>query len=469
MINEYDLKRRVFLRSSASAVGFAALHALLPSAASGRDPSNLHHLAKAKRIIYLFQSGGPSQLDLFDPKPNLEDHHGKPLPDSVRNGKRITTMTSKQKELLVWKSPFAFKSHGESGIEFSELLPNLASHADELCVIRSVHTDAINHDPAITLFQTGFQLAGRPSIGSWVSYGLGAINQNLPCYVALTSQGGSGSQPLYSRLWGAGFLPSNHSGVKFRNTASPVFYLKNPGGISQDMRRDTLDDIRLLNQQNGTRFGNPSISERIAEYELAFKMQTSIPELVDLSKEPQHILDAYGPDVRRPGSFARNCLLARRLAQRDVRFIQLFHMGWDHHSRIKDNLPKLTTSIDKPFAALINDLKQTGLLDDTLVVFGGEFGRTVYAQEQGDKAGRDHHPYCFSTVLAGAGIKGGMTLGKTDDFGYNTVEDPVHVHDLNATILHLLGIDHEQLTYEYQGRRHRLTDVHGKVLHNLSG
>ncbi|MDG2383353.1 MAG: DUF1501 domain-containing protein [Pirellulaceae bacterium] len=461
--------RRTFLHQSAAGLGTAFAAAILSNSSLGEDISSTgyHHPPRAKRVIYLFQSGGPSQSDLFDPKPELEPHRGKPLPDSIRGNKRITTMTSKQSSLLVSPTQYRFERRGQSGMEISQLLPHLAAQADDLCMIRSMKTEAINHDPAITFFQTGFQLAGRPSIGSWISYGLGAINNNLPCYVALTSQGGSGSQPLYSRLWGSGFLPTVHAGVKFRNTGSPVFYLENPPGIDQAIRRDMLDDLATLNDSRHKRIGDPEIKSRIGQYEMAARMQTSVPELTDISGETEATLALYGPEVSKPGSFAKNCLLARRLAERDVRFIQLFHMGWDHHTKLAQKLPHSCKTVDQATAGLMIDLKQRGLLQDTLIVWGGEFGRTIYAQDQGANAGRDHHPYCFTTLLSGAGVKPGHIHGATDDFGYNIIRDPVHVHDLNATILHLLGIDHEKLTYKYQGRQYRLTDVHGEIIQNI--
>ncbi|MCP4191423.1 MAG: DUF1501 domain-containing protein [Planctomycetaceae bacterium] len=461
--------RRTFLHQSASALGTAVATTLLSESSRGENISTTghHHLPQAKRVIYLFQSGGPSQCDLFDPKPELESQRGKPLPASIRGNKRITTMTSKQDSLLVSPTKYRFQRRGDSGMEISQLLPHLAAQADDLCMIRSMHTEAINHDPAITFFQTGFQLAGRPSIGSWISYGLGAINDNLPCYVALTSQGGSGSQPLYSRLWGSGFLPTVHAGVKFRNTGTPVFYLDNPPGINPSIRRDMLDDLAILNGYRHRVIGDPEIASRIGQYEMAARMQMSVPDLTDISEESEATLKLYGPDVTKPGSFARNCLLARRLAERDVRFIQLFHMGWDHHSKLAQKLPHSCQTVDQATAGLMIDLKQRGLLQDTLIVWGGEFGRTIYAQDQGGNAGRDHHPYCFTTLLSGAGVKGGHIHGATDDFGYNIARDPVHVHDLNATILHLLGIHHERLTYKHQGRQYRLTDVHGKIIQNI--
>ena len=377
-------------------------------------------------------------------------------------------MTSGQKELPVLPSPFKFSAHGQSGLELSELLPHWGDVADDLCVIRSMKTEAINHDPAITFFQTGFQLAGRPSIGSWVSYGLGALNRDLPAYVVLTSRSTSGgAQPLYSRLWNSGFLPAEHSGVKLRNTGDPVYFLENPAGIDRGIRRDTLDDLRQLNQKRHAIIGDPAIESRIAQYEMAFRMQASVPELADISKEPEHVLKLYGPNVEKQGSFARNCLVARRLAERDVLFIQLFHMGWDQHDKLKETLSRQCRDTEQPVAGLIKDLKQRGLLKDTLVVWGGEFGRTTYAQKPGDAAGRDHHPGCFTQMLAGAGVRGGHVHGATDEYCYNVTQDPVHVHDLNATLMHLLGVDHKRLTFKFQGRDYRLTDVHGQLVKKI--
>ena len=465
-----EIHRRAFLQASAHGFGAAALGALLGGEALGADSllEKPHHEPRAKRVIYLFQSGGPSQADLFDPKPGLKEQAGKELPDSVRGSQRITTMTSGQKTLPILPAQYGFKRHGKSGLELSEQLPALGKVADELCLVRSMHTEAINHDPAITFFQTGSELAGRPSVGSWLSYGLGALNRDLPAYVVLTSRGGaSDAQPLYSRLWDSGFLPTEHSGVKFRNTGDPVYFLSNPPGIDGGLRRDMLDDVARLNRRRLGVLGDPEIAARIAQYELAFRMQSSVPELADISGEPKGILDLYGPDVLKPGSFARNCLLARRLAERDVRCIQLFHMGWDHHFKLSQDLPRQCSDTDRATAGLITDLKQRGLLDDTLIVWGGEFGRTIYAQAPDKSRGRDHHPRCFTTLLAGAGVKKGHVHGSTDDFCYNIAEDPVHVHDLNATILHLLGIDHEKLTFKHQGRQYRLTDVHGKVVQGV--
>ena len=469
------LNRRALLRQSATSVGAAALAALLHGNTMAEEANAQTALSgfpnfapKAKRIIYLFQSGAPSQMDLFDPKPELEKRRGEDLPESIRKGQRLTTMTSGQAKFPVAPSIFKFAQHGQSGMWMSDLVPQMSSIADEFCMIRSVNTEAINHDPAITFSQTGSQLAGRPSIGSWLSYGLGSENQDLPAYVVLTSFGSGrpDDQPLYDRLWGAGFLPSKHQGVKFRNRGDAVLYLSNPPGVDAAARRGTLDRLAKLNQKHFEQVGDPEIQTRIAQYEMAFRMQTSVPELLDLSKEPQHVLDSYGPDVKRPGSYAANCLLARRLAERDVRFVQLFHMGWDHHGGLPAAIRGQCKDTDQATAALINDLKQRGLLNDTLIVWGGEFGRTIYSQGgiTATDYGRDHHPRCFTVLLAGAGVKTGTTFGETDDYCYNITRDPVHVHDLNATILHLLGIDHLRLTSRYQGRDFRLTDIHGEVV-----
>ena len=475
------LNRRVFLRSSAGAVGTTALMALLQQHSGAAASSTLqpaddrftfpNHTPKAKRIIYLFQSGAPSQMDLFDPKPAMTAHRGEDLPESIRRGQRLTTMTSGQAKFPVAPSVFKFAQHGQSGMWMSEVLPHMSTIADRFCMIRSMHTEAINHDPAITFCQTGSQLAGRQSIGSWISYGLGSENANLPSYVVLTSFGSGrpDDQPLYDRLWGSGFLPSQHQGVKFRNQGDAVLYLSNPPGISENARRNTLDRLAALNQQRFDSVGDPEIQTRIAQYEMAFRMQTSVPDLLDVSGEPKHVLDSYGPDVTRPGSYAANCLLARRLAERDVRFVQLFHMGWDHHGGLPNALRGQCRDTDQATTALINDLDQRGLLDDTLIVWGGEFGRTIYSQGGMTETnyGRDHHPRCFSVLLAGAGIRSGITYGETDDYCYNITANPVHVHDLNATILHLMGVRHERLTYRYQGRDFRLTDIHGEVVNDI--
>jgi uncharacterized protein (DUF1501 family) len=457
------LNRRLFLRNSAAALSSTALGSLMAGSAA-----NLHHAPKAKRVIYLFQSGAPSQMDLFDPKPQMAAQRGKDLPESIRKGQRLTTMTSGQKSFPVAPSMFNFAQHGKGGIWLSDLWKHLPKVADELCVIRSMHTEAINHDPAITFCQTGSQLAGRPSIGSWLSYGLGSANEDMPAYVVMTSfgTGRPDDQPLYDRLWSSGFLHTQHQGVKFRNKGDPVLYLSNPSGVTRELRRGMLDELAALNQRDHATFGDPETTARIAQYEMAFRMQTSVPELADISKEPQHVLDMYGPDVKKPGSYAANCLLARRLAERDVRCIQLFHMGWDHHGGLPKAIQGQINDTDQATAALIMDLKQRGLLDDTLIVWGGEFGRTIYSQGALTETnyGRDHHPRCFSIFMAGAGVKKGMTFGETDDFSYNIVKDPVHVHDLNATIMHLLGVEHERLTYRFQGRDYRLTDIHGNVV-----
>lgn len=469
-----EVSRRTFLRNSGGGIGLAALGGLLGVGAQGaatRLPGFPHHPPRAKRIIYLFQSGAPSQMDLFDPKPEMQAQRGKDLPESIRKGQRLTTMTSGQKNFPIAPSLFKFAQHGQSGAWFSEVMPHMAGMADEWCMVRSMHTEAINHDPAITFMQTGSQLAGRPSIGAWMAYGLGSENADLPSYVVLTSfgTGRRDDQPLYDRLWSAGFLPAKYQGVKFRNKGEPVLYLGNPPGMDREMRRDSLDELAELNRHRHAAVGDPEIQTRIAQYELAFRMQTSVPDLTDISKEPESVLESYGPEVRTPGTYASNCLLARRLAERDVRFIQLFHMGWDHHGGLPPAVRGQCKDTDQPTAALIRDLKQRGLLDETLIVWGGEFGRTIYSQGAITETsyGRDHHPRCFTVLMAGAGVKKGMTYGATDDFCYNITENPVHVHDLNATIMQLMGVDHTRLTYRYQGRDFRLTDIHGNVVKDI--
>jgi hypothetical protein len=470
------LNRRHFLQSSGASLGGLALGSLFgasasaASASAAASPLGPHFTPKAKRVIYLFQSGAPSQFETFDYKPKLKELRGQDLPASVRMGQRLTTMTSGQTSFPMAPSIFNFAQHGQSGAWVCDLLPHTAKVVDEMCIIRSMYTEAINHDPAITFFQTGSQLAGRPCAGAWVAYGLGSLNQDLPAFVVMISRNaGKADQPLYDRLWGSGFLPSNHQGVKLRSGTDPVLYLTNPGGCDRHARRDMLDCLGELNSMSYEQIGDPEIRARISQYELAFRMQASVPELTDISEEPAHVLDLYGPNVRTPGSYARNCLLARRLAERDVRFIQLYHTGWDHHS----DLPGLTTrqcqDTDQPTAALLQDLKQRGLLEDTLVVWGGEFGRTVYSQGEltATNYGRDHHPRCFTIWLAGAGIRPGTVYGATDDFSYNITENPVHVHDLQATLLHLLGLDHTRLTHRFQGRDYRLTDVHGEVVRSI--
>jgi len=439
--------------------------------ATGGLPGLPHFAPKAKRVIYLFQSGAPSQLDLFDHKPLLAARHGTDLPDSIRQGQRLTGMTATQERFPIAPTRFRFAQHGRSGAWLSELLPHTARMADELCFIKTLHTEAINHDPAITFFQTGAQLAGRPSIGSWLSYGLGSENRDLPAFVALLSNGtgNPADQPLYDRLWSSGFLPTQHQGIKFRAAGDPVLFLSNPEGLDAQGRRRMLDDLAKLNQMQLAEFGDPEIATRIAQYELAYRMQTSVPSLTDVSREPASAFDLYGPESRKPGTFAANCILARRLAESGVRFIQLFHRGWDQHTKLPTQLPGQCRDTDQPAAALVQDLKQRGLLDETLVVWGGEFGRTVYCQGRltKDDYGRDHHPRCFTVWLAGGGIRPGVTFGETDDFGYNVARDPVHVHDLHATLLHCLGIDHTRLTFKFQGRHYRLTDVHGDVVKDI--
>jgi Protein of unknown function (DUF1501) len=484
-INIQDaLNRRTFLQRGALGLGATALGSLLNSETlgaaltsgapkNGGMPGVPHFAPKAKRIIYLFQNGAPSQIDLFDPKPFLDQVHGTDLPESVRKGQRLTTMTSGQKAFPVARSLFKFQQHGQSGAWFSELIPHTAKIADELCVIRSMHTEAINHDPAVTFIQTGSQQAGRPCMGAWMAYGLGSENRDLPAFVVMTSRGSGrkNDQPLYDRLWSAGFLPSRYQGVRFRAGADPVLYLSNPAGFDAGARRDLLDDLARMNQLKFDTYGDPEISTRIAQYEMAFRMQTSVPDLTDLSKEPASTFELYGPDSRKPGTFAYNCLLARRLAERDVRFIQLYHMGWDQHENLPTQIRAQCADTDQPSAALVQDLKARGMLDDTLIIWGGEFGRTVYCQGKltADNYGRDHHPRCFSIWMAGGGVKKGVTHGETDDFSYNIVRDAVHVHDLNATVQHLMGIDHTRLTYKYQGRHFRLTDVHGELVKPLLG
>jgi hypothetical protein len=462
------LDRRNFLSRGSQAVGGMALASLLEPRLFGSSGRYEPVAPKAKRIIYLFQIGGPPQHDLFDHKPHLDKVHGQEVPDSVFNGQRLTGMTAGQESFPAARSIFEFREFGKCGIKLNaELLPHLGSIADDIALVRSMHTDAINHDPAITFFQTGFQLAGRPSIGAWLSYGLGSENSDLPAFVAMTSN--RGGQALYDRLWGSGFLPSRHQGVKFRSSGDPVLYLSNPDGMSRDLRRKTLDHIGDLNRLHFDDFADPEIETRIAQYEMAFRMQTSVPDLTDLSDEPQSTFDLYGEDARKPGTYAYNVLMARRLSEKGVRFVQLFHRGWDTHGGLPKQLTARCKETDQASAALIKDLKERGLLDDTLVVWGGEFGRTVYCQGglSDTNYGRDHHPRCFSMWLAGGGIKGGTVHGETDDYGYNIAQDPVSVHDLHATILHLMGINHERLTYRFQGRRYRLTDVHGHVVKNI--
>ena len=475
-----QLTRRHFFGKAATGIGMAALASLLNEDASAADigaavsdgssglPGLPHFPPTAKRVIYLFQSGGPSQMDLFDYKPRLKDLAKTELPGSVRMGQRLTGMSSSQASFPVAPSVFKFQQYGKSGAWVSELLPHMAKAVDDICVIKTMYTEAINHDPAVTFFQTGFQLAGRPSIGSWLSYGLGSENKDLPAFVVMISQGSGNpnDQPLADRQWGSGFLPTKYQGVKFRSAGDPVLFLSDPAGFNPRARRRFIDDLAQLNQVEQDDFGDPEIAARIAQYEMAYKMQASVPELTDFSKEPQQTFDLYGPDARKPGTFAANCLLARRLSERGVRFVQLFHRGWDQHTNLPKQIAGQAKDTDQACAALIQDLKQRGLLKDTLVVWGGEFGRTVYCQGKltAEDYGRDHHPRCFTMWMAGGGVKPGMTLGETDDYCYNVVKDPVHVHDLHATILRCLGVDHTRLTYKFQGRHFRLTDVHGEIV-----
>lgn len=459
--------RREFLFNSGLALGGLAFSKLLDPFTNGLP----HFPPKVKRMIYLFQSGGPAQHELFDYKPLLNKMNGQELPDSVRQGQRITGMTAGQKSFPLAGSQFSFQQYGQSGAWISELLPHTAGIADELCFIKSMHTEAINHDPAITFFQTGSQQAGRPCIGSWLSYGLGSSNKNLPEFCVLLSNGTGklNAQPLYSRLWGAGFLPSVHQGVQFRSGKDPVLYLSNAPGIDPETRQSMLEAYRKAQELQYEEEQDQEIRTRIAQYEMAFRMQTSIPEVMDVSGEPDYIYDMYGPESKQPGTYAANCLLARRLLERGVNFIQLYHRGWDQHYNLPRNLSNQCRDTDQPSAVLVKDLKQRGLLDDTLVVWGGEFGRTNYTQGQltKDNYGRDHHPRCFTIWMAGGGVKKGMSYGQTDEFGYNITRNPVHVHDFQATLMHLFGIDHERLTFKHQGRYYRLTDVHGKVVRGV--
>lgn len=474
----FRMNRRDFFGRFALGLGGAALSGLFARDGFATVPSAArpfagvldapHFAPKARRIIYLFMAGGPSQLDLFDHKPLLVTRNGEDLPDSVRMGQRLTGMTGFQARLPLAGSIFQFAQHGQSGAWVSELLPHTAKMVDELCFIRSMHTEAINHDPAITFFQTGSQLAGRPSMGAWLSYGLGSANENLPAFVVLISKDRI-DQPLYARLWGNGFLPSIHQGVQFRSGKDPVLYLQNPDGISSESRRKMLDRLAELHALQFEDLGDPEINARVAQYEMAYRMQTSVPEAMTTAGEPENVFALYGEEARQPGTFAANCLLARRLAERNVRFIQLYHPGWDQHGNLPNAIRRQCKDVDQGCYALITDLKQRGLLDDTLVVWGGEFGRTNYSQGKLTPTdyGRDHHPRCFTVWMAGAGVKPGFTYGSTDDYGYSVAENPVHVHDLQATLLHLLGLDHERLTYKFQGRHYRLTDVHGQVVREV--
>ena len=470
-----QMTRRYFFGKTSTSLGIAALANLLHASESRTPAPGLpgfpNFAPKAKRVIYLFQSGGPSQMELFDYKPRLKDLATTELPDSIRMGQRLTGMTSTQTSFPVAPSLYPFRQYGQSGAWISDRMPHLAKIADDICFVKSMYTEQINHDPAVTFLQTGFQLAGRPSIGSWLAYGLGTENQDLPAFIVMISQGSGNpnDQPLADRQWGSGFLPTKYQGVKFRAGGDPVLFLSDPPGFSTRERRRFIDDLAELNRVELEDAGDPEIATRIAQYEMAYKMQSSVPDLTDLSREPAATFERYGPDARRPGSFAANCLLARRLAERGVRFVQLFHRGWDQHTNLPKQLSGQSHDVDQPSAALITDLKERGLLQDTLVVWGGEFGRTVYCQGKltADNYGRDHHPRCFTMWMAGGGVKPGISFGETDDYCYNVVKDPVHVHDLHATMLYCLGVDHTKLTYKFQGRNFRLTDVQGKVVNGI--
>lgn len=475
-----QFNRRQFLSGAAAGLGTAALTSV-PNFAMAKDLSSVlkpeqnpeingilgkpHIPAKAKRVIYLFQSGGPSQLETFDYKPMLNKMHGQELPAEVRGGQVLTGMSAQQSSLPLAGSIYGFNQHGDSGAWVSELMPHTAKIVDDLCFVKSMYTDQINHDPAITFLQTGFPIAGRPSIGAWLNYGLGTDNNNLPGFIVMVSTN-AGGQPLYSRLWGNGFLPSIHQGVQFRGGKDPVLYLNNPPGLDLKDRSQLMQHLKKLNEEAYAQWHDQEIQSRIAQYEMAERMQSSIPDVTDFSDEPEWVFEMYGPDSRKPGTYAANCLLARRLAERNVKFTQLYHQGWDQHDNLPGGIKNQCKNTDQASAALVTDLKQRGLLDDTLVIWGGEFGRTNYSQGKLTETnyGRDHHPGCFTMWMAGGGVKGGMSYGETDDFGYNITKDPVHVHDFHATLLHLMGIDHEKLTYKYQGRRFRLTDVHGKII-----
>ena len=471
------LSRRGFLNRFGMGLGGIALANMINpasmfAAAAKQDRGllggQLHFPAKAKRVIYLFMAGGPSQIETFDYKPLLNKRNGEQLPDSVRQGQRLTGMSGNQSSLPLAGSKFGFKKYGRNGTWVSDLLPYTAKVVDDLCIVRSMFTEAINHDPAITFFQTGSQISGRPSIGSWIHYGLGSDNENLPSFVVLITPG-KVDQPLYARLWGSGFLPSQHQGVQFRSGKEPVLYLNNPDGVTPESRRLLIDRLNELHKHTAEKLGDTDVDARIAQYEMSYRMQSSVPGVMDLSNEKPETFDLYGPDSRKPGTFAANCLLARRLAEKGVKFIQLYHQGWDQHGGLPKAISVQCKETDQASAALITDLKQRGMLDDTLVVWGGEFGRTSYSQGKltADDYGRDHHPRCFTTWMAGGGVKPGLVYGETDDFSYNITKGGVHVHDFHATMLRLLGVDHERLTYLHQGRRFRLTDVHGKVVEDL--
>lgn len=476
---EKQLDRRQFLTKTSLGLGALALGSLLnPGSLFGSSsnpvsgpqgiPDLPHFLPKAKRIVYLFQSGGPSQFETYDYKPKLYELFGQELPESIRDGQRLTGMSEQQSTFPVVPSLYKFKQYGESRAWVSELMPYTAQMVDDICFIKSMHTEQINHDPAITFFQTGHQIPGRPSIGAWLSYGLGSDNQNLPTFITLVSKNGGG-QPLYARLWGNGFLPTEHQGVQFRSGKDPVLFLNNPENYDGEDRSRMLSYLKQLNEVQHDAYGDPEINARIAQYEMAYRMQTSVPEVTDMSDEPDYIFDMYGEDSRDPGTYAANCLLARKLLEKDVKFVQLYHRGWDQHTHLPGGVKNQCKKTDQPTAALLRDLKQRGMLDDTLVIWGGEFGRTVYSQGKLTKTnyGRDHHPRCFTMWMAGAGVKPGITYGQTDDFSYNITQNPVDVHDFHATLMHLMGIDHERFTFKHQGRRYRLTDVHGHVVKDI--
>ncbi len=481
------LDRRNFLTKTSLGLGALALGSLIGNRVLGKVAGSVthepvtatleeeilraipHFAPKAKRVVYLFMSGGPSQFETFDYKPKLAGMFGQPLPDSVRQGQRLTAMSANQSVFPMVPSAYQFSQHGESQTWISELLPHTAQVVDDLCIIKSIHSEAINHDPAITFFQTGNQLPGRPSIGSWVSYGLGSDNKNLPTFIVLVSKNAVKDQPLYSRLWGNGFLPSEHQGVQFRAGKDPVLFLDNPEGYDGKDRKEMLEYLSKLNTMQNEPYGDPEVQARISQYEMAYRMQTSVPEVMDTSDEPDEVFELYGPDSRDPGTYAANCILARKLLEKDVKFVQLYHQGWDHHGGLPAGMKKQCKDTDQATAALIKDLKRRGLLEDTLVIWGGEFGRTVYSQGklQTNDYGRDHHPRCFTMWMAGAGVKPGISYGETDDFSYNIVKNPVHVHDFQATLMHLMGVDHERLTFRFQGRRYRLTDVQGNVVRDI--
>ncbi|MCE2789661.1 MAG: DUF1501 domain-containing protein [Saprospiraceae bacterium] len=463
-----NINRRYFLGKLSVGLGSLALGSLLikdlfqpESDLTSSLPIGLPHFApKAKRIIYLFQNGAPSQLESFDYKPMLHKMYGQDLPASVRNGQRLTGMTANQDKFPLVGSAFSFQQHGQSGAWVSELFPNIASMVDDICIIKSMHTEAINHDPALTFMQTGAQQGNRPSMGSWLSYGLGSENQNLPAFCVLLSKGKGNGQGVYSKLWTNGFLDSRHQGVQFSNSEERVLYLNDADGISRDERRKMLDHLNALNEMHYQEVGDPEIQSKIEQYELAYRMQTAVPEITDLSKESDATIKLYGPDCLIPGTYASNCLLARKLSESGVRFVQLYHQGWDQHSNLSGEMPSQALDVDRASAALVQDLKQRGLLDETLVIWGGEFGRTNYCQGplSANAYGRDHHPRAYSIWMAGGGVKPGIVYGETDEFGYNIIENPVHINDFHATILNLMGLDHEKLIYKHLGRRYRLTD-----------